>query len=106
MNGFILCDQFCGTRIHFVEGKPFNDRDNKPHVCSKATMAREFEGYYNMIQISSIRQYIQKANEQMSELQTTMQKLNNILEWQEAHNKPLAEAFIKRKAAGRKRNYS
>ena len=85
-----LCDQWCGTAIHFVDGVPHNNRDNKKHVCHKAQIAREFEGYYNMIQIDTIK--------------PMLKQIIATIEYVEAKNKPLAEAFIKRKQKGRERN--
>jgi hypothetical protein len=87
-----LCDQFCGTHIHFVDGIPYNDSNNKPHkdTCSAKIKAREFEGYYNMIQIDTIK--------------PMLKQIIATIEYVEAKNKPLAEAFIKRKQKGRERN--
>ena len=52
----IYCDQYCGTAIHFVDGRPHNDRDGKPHICYITMRVREFEGYFNMIQIKRVRE--------------------------------------------------
>jgi hypothetical protein len=111
-----LCDQWCGTAIHFVDGVPHNDRDNKKHVCHKAQIAREFEGYYNMIQIKDVKQELHIFHtkfaeakrdilNQLNDLTLSFNRIYALLDWQEEQNKPLATAFVKRKEAGRKRNY-
>ena len=100
-----LCDQFCGTHVHFKDGRPYNDRDNKPHLCARAQIAREFEGYYNMIQIKDVRGGLRQIQDSLIVLNEVVSRLDQTLNWQEANNQPLAEAFIKRKEAGRKRNH-
>jgi hypothetical protein len=105
MSDFVLCNQSCGTRVYFKDGRPYNVRNNKPHECSRAQIAREFEGYYNMIQIKDVRARAKLIEELVRNALASVGQLNALLEWQENQNKPLAEAFIKRKEAGRKRNY-
>lgn len=100
-----LCDQFCGTHIHFVDGRPYNDRDNKPHICTSAQRAREFEGYYNMIQIKDVRDHLRQIQDSLIVVNEVVSRLGYTLDWQEKQNQPLAKAFIARKEAGRKRNY-
>jgi hypothetical protein len=97
MSDFVLCNQSCGTRVYFKDGRPYNVRNNKPHECSRAQIAREFEGYYNMIQIERVRKAVNNVDYAIADLKA-------VLDWQEKENKPLAEAFIKRKQKGRDRN--
>jgi hypothetical protein len=102
----IYCDQYCGTAIHFVDGRPYNDRDNKPHICYITTRVREFEGYFNMIQIKRVREKLLAIEQLTINLSAEIAGLSRTLDWQEEQNKPLAEAFEKRKQEGRARNYS
>jgi hypothetical protein len=100
----VLCDQWCGTSVHFVNGIPHNDRDNKPHKCSQAERAREFEGYYNMIQIGTIKPMLQRVEYSIAEAQASLKEFKRMLDYVEEKNKPLAKAFVARKEKGRKRN--
>ena len=99
-----LCDQYCGTSVHFEHGVPYNDRNNKPHICSKAQSAKEFEGYYNMIQIKSVREELNNIEYCVVKLKESLDALEKRLDWQQEQNKPLAEAFVKKKQKGRERN--
>jgi hypothetical protein len=71
-----------------------------------AQRAREFEGYYNMIQIRRVRERLAAIRQALINLTVEVDSLSRTLDWQEEQNKPLAEAFDKRKAEGRARNYS
>lgn len=103
--GKIFCDQFCGTAIHFVDGRPHNDRDGKPHVCYITTRVREFQGYFNMIQIKRVREKLLAIEQLTINLSAEIAGLSRTLDWQEEMNKPLREAFEERKRLGRARNY-
>jgi hypothetical protein len=105
MSDFVLCNQSCGTRVYFKDGRPYNVRNNKPHECSRAQIAREFEGYYNMIQIGTIKPFLNGIIDSLQQTQHRINELQRTIDYYENQNKPLAEAFVKRKEAGRKRNY-
>jgi hypothetical protein len=98
-----LCDQFCGTYIHWDKEQNcyLNDRDNKPHKCPIAERAKEFQGKKNMIQIGTIRPHLEKIQKDLNEL-------NQHIHWVEAlrpeNNIELAKRFDKRKELGKKRN--
>jgi hypothetical protein len=111
----VLCDQWCGTSVHFVNGRPYNDRDNEPHVCSRAERAKEFQGYYNMIQINGVREQLKRIEQELadarsivsvrlSNIQAAVNGMTNLLDFVEEKNRPLAKAFVTRKEKGRKRN--
>ena len=71
-----------------------------------AQRAREFEGYYNMIQIKRVRESLGAIRQALVNLTVEVDALGRRLDWQEEQNKPLAEAFEKRKQEGRARNYA
>jgi hypothetical protein len=70
-----------------------------------AQRAREFEGYYNMIRIKYIRDKVETLKQMSRDITVEAEALSRTLDWQEDQNKPLAEAFEKRKQEGRQRNY-
>lgn len=70
-----------------------------------AQRAREFEGYYNMIRIKYIRDSVEQMKQMARDITSEAEALSRKLDWQEEQNKPLSEAFLKRKQEGQERNY-
>lgn len=101
----VLCDQWCKTEVRWdqSQGCWVNERDGKRHVCYIAERAREFEGFYNMIQINPLKPMIEDLEHALKSTELILNQLKARIEYVEKQNKPLAEAFRRRKAAGKDR---
>lgn len=97
-----LCDQFCGSYIHWDKQQNcyVNDRNNKPHKCPIAERAKEFQGKKNMIQIGTIRPHIQKIQEDLNALNSHIRYVESE---RPENNIELAKRFDERKEKGKKR---
>src|SRR4030095_5156086 len=99
-----LCDQFCGTYVHWFNGVLYNDRDNKRHICPVAERANEVQVKFNTIKIKFVRPKLDDTKTKADALENSINELSKTLAWQERENRPLAEKFDKRKEAGKRRN--
>jgi hypothetical protein len=61
----VLCNQGCGTHVHFKDGEPYNISDNEPHkrTCMSLKIGKWWGGYYNTIPMDMIRRQINEVYE-------------------------------------------
>jgi hypothetical protein len=95
--GVMLCNQRCKTRVYIKDGVIYNAMNDEVHKCPISQRAREFEGYFNMMQIDTVKPLLNDLEKSIKQTQLDLNGILLRIEYYEAQNKPLAEAFVKRK---------
>ena len=90
----VLCNQGCGTRVQFINGKPYNLDGKTPHseTCLSLMFGKFWGGKYNTIPMAYIKDPITESyeicsaanksrniNEILKALQTTVDNLHQVI---------------------------